>query len=304
MVAFTFREQFPMLGARGRPLDFVPTAQSKEIAAELEELGYGAIWLPEMAGRDVFVHLCHLLSATRTMVGATGIASMWARDSMAMSCAARALTEAFPERVVVGIGVSHENLVRDVRGHDFRQPLSSLRSYLEAMDKAPYRAERPSTPVHRVVGALGPAMLSLAAEKTDGAHPYMVPTQHTAWARNILGPTALLCPDQMVVLESDRRKAMEIARSRIGVYLGQPHYTNNLKRFGYTEDDFRDGGSDRMVHALVAMGSLEDIAQRVKEHLELGADHISVQPLTEEPRGVPLWQWRELAPALAGLRRQ
>jgi len=170
MVAFTFREQFPMLGARGRPLDFVPTAQSKEIAAELEELGYGAIWLPEMAGRDVFVHLCHLLSATRTMVGATGIASMWARDSMAMSCAARALTEAFPERVVVGIGVSHENLVRDVRGHDFRQPLSSLRSYLEAMDKAPYRAERPSTPVHRVVGALGPAMLSLAAEKTDAAH--------------------------------------------------------------------------------------------------------------------------------------
>lgn len=291
----------PRIGVRGRTLDFVPTSRSKEIAVELEELGYGVVWLPEMAGRDVFVHLTHLLSATHSMIGATGIASMWARDPIAMSCAVRALTEAFPERMLLGIGVSHKDLVQDVRGHDYTRPLSSLRTYLRDLDAAPYRAERPTSPVRRVVGALGPGMLKVAAELTDGAHPYLVPPEHTAWARDLMGPGALLCPDQMVVLETDRAKAMDVARGRIGVYLNQPNYTNNLRRFGFAEVDFHDGGSDRLVDALVATGTVEQILDRVNAHLHAGADHVSVQPLTVERRGVPLEAWRELAPALVSL---
>jgi probable F420-dependent oxidoreductase len=295
------RMLIPRIGVRGRALDFVPTSRSKEIAVELEELGYGAVWLPEMAGRDVFVHLTHLLSATRSMIGATGVASIWARDPIAMSCAVRALTEAFPERMLLGVGVSHKDLVQDVRGHEYTRPLSSLRTYLRDLDAAPYRAERPTSPVRRVVGALGPGMLKLAAELTNGAHPYLVPPEHTAWARELMGPEALLCPDQMVVLETDRAKAMDIARGRIGVYLNQPNYTNHLRRFGFGEVDFREGGSDRLVDALVATGTVQQILDRVNAHFHAGADHVSVQPLTEEARGIPLEAWRELAPALASI---
>jgi probable F420-dependent oxidoreductase len=282
-------------------LDFLPTAAMKEAAAELEELGYDAIWVPEVAGRDVFVSLTHLLSSTQRIVGATGIANIWGRDAVAMSCGVRAVTEAFPDRVLLGLGVSHQNLVEGLRGHHYRRPLEAMSSYLDAMEAAPYSAHRPSTPVRRVIAALGPKMLALAGEKADGAHPYLVPVEHTAEARGILGPEPLLCPEQMFVLETDPATAREIARKNLSVYLGQPNYARNLLRMGFTDDDFAGEGSDRLVDALVAWGDVDAVVDRVRAHLDAGADHVCVQALGAERRGVPFDQWREVAPALREL---
>src|SRR5688572_21358577 len=170
-------EPFPIgpVGIWTGALDVVPASQAQELAAEIEELGYGAVWLPEVAGRDVFVHLALLLSSTTKLVGATGIANIWGRDAVTMTGAAKGLAEAFPERALVGLGVSHQNLVEGLRGHNYDKPLSAMRTYLEKMDSSPYIAMRPTTPMRRVLAALGPKMLELAAEKADGAHPYFVP---------------------------------------------------------------------------------------------------------------------------------
>lgn len=278
------RMRLPPWGFRGRPLDFVPLSQAIDAVIERENLGYGAVWLPEMAGRDVFAHLMALLSAIRRLVGATGVGSIWARDPIALSCGAKTLTEAFPERVLIALGVSHKNLVDGVRGHVYEKPIAALTRHLDAIDGAPFRAERPTTPVRWMIGALGPAMLRLAAARTDGARPYLVPVKHTAWAREVLGPDALLWPDQMVVLETGARVARDIARARIGVYLTQPHYVANLRRFGFTEDDLVRGGSDRLVDALVAHGTVDEVIARLRAHLRAGADHVSIQPLTRGPR--------------------
>jgi probable F420-dependent oxidoreductase len=282
-------------------LDTVPAARSQELAAELEELGYGAVWLPEVAGRDPFVHLALLLSATRTLVGATGIASIWARDAVATAGAAKGLTEAFPERMLLGLGVSHQNLVNDLRGHDYDKPLTAMRRYLDAVAAAPYLAQRPTTPVRIVLAALRPRMLRLAAERTDGAHPYFVTAQHTARAREVLGAAPLLCPEQAVVLETDPERARTIGREYTKVYLAQPNYVNSIRELGFGDEDLADGGSDRFVDALVAWGDLERVRDRVREHLDAGADHVAVQALPASKRGLPDQQWRELAPALTGL---
>jgi probable F420-dependent oxidoreductase len=298
------RFAIPTFGLWTGQLDAVGTSEAKDLAGEIESLGFGVLWLPEVAGRDVFVHLTHLLSATNTLIGATGIANIWGRDAVAMAGAVKALTEAFPERMLLGLGVSHSNLVQDLRGHQYERPLQAMRSYLEAMDKAPYSAERPTTPVRRVLAALGPKMLKLAADTTDGAHPYLVPPEHTASAREELGAEPLLCPEQMYLLETDPGRAREVARKGLGVYLAQPNYRNSLLRLGYSEDDFADGGSDHLVDTLVAWGTVDDVVARVQAHLDAGADHVCVQALTAERRQVPLDQWREVAPALAeGLKR-
>lgn len=292
----------PPIGIWTGALDVVPLARSQELAAELEELGYGAIWLPEVAGRDVMFHLGMLLSATKRLVGATGIASIWARDAVTMTGGIKGLTEAFPERVVLGLGVSHQPLVEGLRGHSYEKPLAAMRTYLGAMDASPYQAQRPSTPVHRVLAALGPKMLALAAEKADGAHNYLVPPEHTERARAALGAGPLLCPEQAVLLETDPAKARQIGRIHTKVYVGLPNYQNNLRRLGFSDDDFaEEGGSDRLVDAIVAWGDLDTVTARVQAHFDAGADHVSIQALIENPRGVPDDAWRELAPALAGL---
>ena len=202
----------PPIGIWTGALDTVALSQSQELACELEELGYGAIWLPEVAGRDVMFHMGMLLAATERLVMATGIASIWARDAVTMTGGVKGLTEAFPERVVLGLGVSHHTLVEDLRGHTYAKPLSAMRTYLDAMDNSPYVGKRPSTPVRRVLAALGPKMIALAAEKTDGAHNYLVPPEHTATAREALGSGPLLCPEQAVVVETDPARAREIGR--------------------------------------------------------------------------------------------
>jgi probable F420-dependent oxidoreductase len=282
-------------------LDTVPLSQSQELAAELEELGYGAVWLPEVAGRDVFVHLAMLLSATKRMVGATGIASIWARDAVAMNGAVKGLTEAFPERVLVGLGVSHHTIVQDVRGHVYERPLAAMREYLERMDKSPYTAFRPTTPSRRVLAALGPKMLELSAAAADGAHPYFTTPEHTATAREVLGEGPLLCPEQAVLLTSDPEVARLIGRAYCTVYTRLPNYANNLRRIGFTDADFENGASDRLIDAIVAWGSADQIVERVRAHFDAGADHVGVQMLPSAPRGLPLEQWRELAAPLREL---
>jgi probable F420-dependent oxidoreductase len=282
-------------------LDMVPTSEAQQLAAELEELGYGAIWLPEVAGRDVMVHLARLLSGTERLVGATGIASIWARDAVAMTGGVKCLTEMFPERVLLGLGVSHHNLVEELRGHQYERPLAAMRAYLDAMDKAPYTAFRPTTPVRRVLAALGPKMLALAAERSDGAHTYLVPPEHTEQARKQIGPGPLLCVEQAVLLESDPDRARQIGRAHTGVYVRLPNYQNNLRRLGFSDEDFDEGGSDRVVDAIVAWGDEQAIVDRVRAQFDAGADHVCVQPLPSRPREVPAEQWRTLAPALRAL---
>jgi probable F420-dependent oxidoreductase len=297
------RLALPHVGLWTGALDCVPATRARELAAELEGLGYGALWVPEVAGRDPFVHLALLLSATERMIGATGIANIWARDAVATSCATKALTEAFPERVLVGLGVSHANLVGGLRGHHYDKPLTAMREYLDGIDGAPYTAERPRTPVRYVLAALRPRMLRLAGERTEGAHPYFVTPEHTAQARETLGAGPLLCPEQAVLLETDPVKAREIGRRYTTTYLGQPNYRTMITELGFAEEDLADGGSDAFVDALVAWGDEDTILARVRAHLDAGADHVAVQMLPASKRAVPEDQWRALAAPLAALAR-
>ena len=279
-------------------LDQLPSAQAKEVAAEIEELGYGAIWLPEMVGRESFVSSTLLLSGTERIVVATGIAGIYSRDALCANSALNTVTEAFPERFLLGLGVSHQVMVEGIRGHDYTKPYSKMVEYLDAMDAGIFTASPPTTPHHRALAALGPRMLKLAAERTDGAHPYFIPVEHTAFAREQMGPDAKLYPEQAVVLETDPTKAREIARGHMSMYLTLPNYTNNLKRFGWTDADLADGGTDALVDAIVAWGDEAAIAERVAAHHAAGADHVCIQVLPAEPTKAPLDEWRRLAPAL------
>lgn len=279
-------------------LDLQPAARAQEAAREMEALGYGAIWVPEALGREAFTNAQLLLSGTSRIVVATGIANVWARDAMAMAAAQKTLDEAYPGRFLLGIGVSHAPLVEGVRGHQYRKPLTFMRSYLDAMERAPYLAAAPATPGALVIGALHPKMVRLAAERTLGVHPYFVPPEHTARVRQLAGSKALVAPEQAVVLERDASAARAVGRAHMAIYLGLPNYRNNLLSLGFTEDDLANGGSDRLVDAIVAWGDVDAAVRRVKAHHDAGADHVCVQVLDANPGALPMPQWRELAPAL------
>src|SRR5919198_2296201 len=184
-------------------LDSQPARKAQEAVAELEELGYGAVWIPEGRGRESFTNSALLLAATRRIVVATGITNLYGRDPVAMVGAQLTLAEAFPERFLLGIGVSHQPTVEGVRGHRYERPVATMRAYLDAMDAAPFGAAPPPSEPPRVLAALGPRMLKLSAERSWGAHPYFVPVEHTALARKVLGQGPLLAPEQAVVLERD-----------------------------------------------------------------------------------------------------
>jgi len=280
-------------------LDLQPMARAQEAAAELEELGYGALWLPEAVGREPMVSSSLLLSATRRLVVATGIASIHARGAMAAAAAHKTLEEAFPGRFLLGLGVSHQPMVEGFLGKVYDKPLTTMRQYLDAMDSALFMAAGPATAPSRVLAALGPRMLELAAERTAGAHTYFVPVEHTPVARERLGPGVLLCPEQAAVLSTDPAEARAVARQHMAVYLGLPNYTNNLRRLGFGDGDLAGGGSDRLVDAIVAWGSVEDVAARVRAHLDAGADHVAVQLLEADQRALPMDGWRRLAQALS-----
>jgi probable F420-dependent oxidoreductase len=281
-------------------LDLQPASAAQEAAAEIEALGYGAIWVPEALGREAFTNSAILLAGTKRIAIATGIANIWGRDAMAMAAAQKTLFEAYPDRFLLGIGVSHAPLVAGLRGHDYDKPYSFMQTYLDAMDRAPFLAVGPATPPPRVIGALHPKMLKLSAERAWGTHPYFVPPEHTAFAREHLGKGPLLAPEQAVVLEKDPSTARQIARTHMSTYLGLPNYTRNLNRLGFGDDDIANGGSDRLVDAIVAWGDADAIVQRVRAHHDAGADHVCVQVLDPDVRALPMAQWRTLAPALLG----
>ena len=281
-------------------LDLVPSSQAQEIAVEIEEMGFGALWIPEMIGRESFVSSTLLLSRTKTLVVATGIASIYARDALCANSAWNTVSEAFPDRFLLGLGVSHEVMVSGLRGHDYSKPYSAMKTYLDAMDNGLFTAAAPSSPPQKVLAALGPKMLELAAERTQGAHPYFIPVEHTAYAREVMGNRGWLCPEQAVVLESDPQRAREIARGHMAMYLTLPNYTNNLKRFGFTDEDLADGGSDRLVDAIVAWGDEDSVASRVQAHHDAGADHVCLQVLPPDGTSVPIELWRRLAPVVLG----
>jgi probable F420-dependent oxidoreductase len=275
-----------------------PVAVEQEAVAELEELGFPALWIPEGLGsKDALTHASMLLAGGRRIVVATGIASIWARDPVAMANGARTLADAYPGRFVLGIGVSHRTSVDRRGAFTYRRPLTRMRSYLDSMDAARYPVRDGAEPPPRVLAALGPGMLRLSAERAAGAHPYFVPVEHTALSRETLGSDPLLAPEQAVVLETDADRARSIAREYMGHYLKLENYARNLMRLGWAEEDIT-GASDALVDAIVGWGDVDAIRRRVREHLDAGADHVSVQPLTEEARIIPLAQLRELAPAL------
>ena len=228
-------------------LDHLAAGEAAEFANQLEDWGYGALWIPEAVGRDPFSLLGYLAAKTDRLILATGIANIYARDAHASVSARNTLAEQSGGRFLLGLGVSHAPMVEQVRGHRYTGPVATMRAYLDTMEKAPYSAIPPSETPPTVIAALGPKMLALAAEKTTGAHPYLVPPEHTARARETLGPRPWLCTEQKVLLETNPSRAREVARKALGIYLRLPNYRNNLKRLGYTDADMDDGGIDRLV---------------------------------------------------------
>ena len=275
-------------------LDAQPVESLRTIVAELDELGFPALWLPESWGREALVNASLALHASTRMTIATGIASIWARDAVASVNGGRTLSALSNERFVLGLGVSHRPLVERLRGHHYESPLSAMRAYLEAMDAAPMHAADAEERTPRVIAALGPKMLELAASHADGAHTYLVTPEHTASAREHLG-SAFLAVEQAVVLGATREEFLERAHTHLDFYTGLENYRNNWKRLGFTEEDFVRGGSERLCDAMVVHGDLDAIRERVVEHLTLGADHVCLQVLGADVSQPPLADWRALA---------
>lgn len=258
-----------------------------EALAELEGLGYGTVWI---GGSPTPEDAAAVVAATRSVTVATGILSIWNHTAEEAAAAIAAIDAGSRRRFVLGLGVSHGPMVPQ-----YAKPYSAMVSYLDALDAA----EPSVRSGHRVLAALGPKMLRLAADRSLGAHPYLVTTEHTAEAREALGPDALLAPELTVVLDTDLDRARTTARTMLGMYLQLPNYTDNLLRLGFTEGDFDGGGSVRLLDALFALGDAEQVRRRTREYLDAGADHVALQVLTadEGGGGLPRAAWRELAEA-------
>jgi probable F420-dependent oxidoreductase len=261
-----------------------------EAVAELDELGYGALWLGNSDG-GLKLHEA-LLAASRRLVLGTAIINIWVNPPVRVAASYQRVERSYPGRILIGLGSSHAGLTQ---GQEYR-PYQKMVSYLDELD-----ARSPTVPTdRRVLGALGPQMLRLAAERSAGAHPYLVTPAHTKKARDILGPGPLLAPEQKVVLETDPVKARAIARPVFSPHLTQPNYTSNLLRMGFISGDLAGGGSDRLIDAVIAWGDADTVLDRIAEHHAAGADHVAIQVLTAGDYGrgpLPRHQWRELAAA-------
>lgn len=261
-------------------LSSVSAVEVRRAAVEIEQLGYRTLWIGETPdSREVLTHAALLLSATTGLVVATGIANIYGRDATSAANGAATLAEAWPGRFVLGLGVSHLPLVVS-RGHDYGRPVAGMRAYLDGMDAStitvPMQEAAP-----RVLAALGPRMLELAATRAQGAHPYFTTPEHTAEARRILGPGPLLAPEQAVVLDTDPVRARAAARRYAELYLGLPNYLGTLRTLGFTDADFANGGSDTLIDAIVPWGDAETLATHVRAHYQAGADHVAIQPIAE-----------------------
>jgi probable F420-dependent oxidoreductase len=227
-------------------------------AARVEGLGYSTLWLPETTGRDPFAHIAFLATRTSTLRFATGIANVFHRHPGMMTQVSNTLAEQTGGRFLLGLGVSHAPMVAGLRKLDYSNPLGQMRAYLDGMDASPYSSPKPAEPAPRVLAALGPKMLALAAERADGAHPYWTTPEHTALARQILGPDKLLCVEQKVVVTTDASAARNAASLALGVYDKLPNYRNNWLRLGYTDEQI-DGRDPSFVDAVVAWGTVEQV---------------------------------------------
>jgi probable F420-dependent oxidoreductase len=288
------------VGAWSFTLQTRPAAEAQAAVAAYESCGISTTWVPESVGsKDVMAHAAILLAGSPRMIIATGIANIYARDAMAMANGARALADAWPGRFLLGLGVSHAPSVA-ARGGRYGPPVVAMRSYLDAMAAASYAGPEPAEPAPVVLAALGPRMLELAAERTDGAHTYFVPVEHTALARKQLGEDAFLAVEVTGVIEADEERGREVARAFSKRYLDLPNYAGNLRRLGWSADDLSNGGTDRLIDAVVVHGPVEAVVERVREHLDAGADHVCVQLRSADPRDVCLSGYRELRAALGG----
>jgi probable F420-dependent oxidoreductase len=291
------------VGLWTRQLDSQPAAAAIDAVAGIEALGYPTLWIPEAIEREVLSHATMLLGATSELVVATGIARVHARAPQATALAQLLLAERYPGRFLLGLGVSHQFVVERVLGQAYGKPLEVMRAYLDAMDvtlQAPHPAP-PAVPPPRVLAALGPHMLELAGTRADGAHTYLAPVEHTAWARAALGPHPLLAPSVKVFLGADASVARDVARRSVGPALRSQAYRANIVRVGWSENDLAGPLSDRLVDALVAWGDVEAITASVRGHLDAGADHVCVEVLTGDDTTIPMAAWQELAPALLTL---
>jgi probable F420-dependent oxidoreductase len=256
--------------------DHFSASHAADFARRVEAWGYGALWIPEALGREVFSASAWLLANTSALIVASGIANIYARDPLASAAAQKGLNEQSGGRFLLGLGVSHVPLV-EVRKHAYGRPLATMRAYLQGMAESDYGAISPPAPPKTVLAALGPKMLELSAELADGAHPYNVPPEHTRQARRILGAGKLLCVEQAAILETSAAEARAIARRFLAFYFGLPNYVDNWKRLGFTDPDFAGGGSDRLIDAIIAWGDEKAIRTRIQEHWQAGADHVCVQ---------------------------
>jgi probable F420-dependent oxidoreductase len=269
-------------------LDAMSAAQTVEFARKVEKLGYGAMWIPEAVGREPFAHIGYLAAQTESVVFATGIANIYARDPITMSAASKTVAELSNGRFLLGIGVSHRPLVTNLRGHSYDKPYSYMKEYLTRMKSALYRAPQVAEHVPMVLAALHPKMLQLSATEADGTHTYFVPPEHTAKARSAIGPKPWICAAQAVILETDPARARAMARTYMKTYVPRlPNYTNNLKALGWQDEDFQNGCSDALVDAIVAWGNEQKIRERIEAHLRAGATHVCILPIRADNESMP-----------------
>ncbi|GJO47814.1 methylenetetrahydromethanopterin reductase [Mycobacterium marinum] len=261
-----------------------------ELAGQIESLGYGAAWIGASPDADL-AWVEPALEQTTSLQLATGIVNIWSAPADEVAASYQRIESAHPGRFLLGVGVGHPEHTQE-----YQKPYDALVAYLDDLDKAMVPDSR------RVLAALGPKMLRLAAQRSAGAHPYLTTPEHTGTARQLVGNTVFLAPEHKVVLTTDAAQARAVGRKFIEFYLGLSNYVNNWLRLGFTEDDVRKPGSDRLIDALVAYGTPDQIARRLGEHLEAGADHVAIQVLRPSREDKPMAALTELSGAL-GLTR-
>lgn len=258
--------------------DGMSSADAAAAAKRIEALGYGTLWIPETVGKNPTVLASWLLANTEKLNLATGIINIYHREPGVTMAAQKSLAEQSGGRFLLGMGVSHKPLVEGVRGLEYGPPVKTMRAYLEGMKAAPYNGFPPAEDPPTVIAALGPKMLELAASACQGAHPYFSSPDHTRMARDIMGPDAMLCVEQKIILEADADKARELARPVAQIYAGLPNYRNNWLRMGLSEDDINNL-SDKFIDTTFAWGNIDAIKNRIAEHMDAGATHVCVQPV-------------------------
>jgi probable F420-dependent oxidoreductase len=279
------------VGVWSSQLRYGDPSETADAAAELDELGFKALWIPDVGG-PVFDAVGRLLAATQRTVIATGILNLWMHSPGDVAENYAALTAEHGDRFLLGIGVSHAPLIDAGQPGRYRKPLAATASFLDGLDAAP----RPVPTDRRVLAALGPKMLALSATRARGAHPYLVTPEHTASARSTLGEGPLLLPEQTVILCDTADEARRIGTDWLRAYLALPNYANNLVRSGFSDDDLAQV-SDRLFDAIIAWGDEGAVMRRVAEHRAAGADHVCVQVLLADPRAFPREHWRRIAAA-------